>query len=181
MQDSPYTIHSSDTVWQCPWWSVRRDQISTPSGAEGEFYYMEKSKCVFVLPITQEGQVVMIRQYRIPVTSWCWEIPAGGVKQGQTLEQAAALELKEEVGGSAEKIEYIGQFFTSNGTTNEESFLYIATGVTLGEPDREELEIMETHLKTPAEVLQMLDDSEIKDAPSAMALMLSKQYLEHIS
>ena len=181
MEDSPYIIHSSEVAWSCLYWQVRRDKIGLPNGKEGEYFYVEKPPCVFVVPVTNDNKVILIRNYRHPVKSWCWEVPAGGVEKDQTLEQAAKAELQEEVGGEAKNIEFITKFYFSNGMSNEEAQLFLATGVSIGEHDREEFEIIESHEVSIDDALIMAKNGQIKDAPSALAILLCEELLNSLN
>ena len=89
----------------------------------------------------------------------------------QTPEEVARRELLEEVGGSATELRYVGQFCTSNGISSEVAYVYLATGVELGETHREPTEMMELRLVPVAEALRMARQGEITDGPSALALL----------
>jgi ADP-ribose pyrophosphatase len=86
-------------------------------------------------------------------------------------EEAARRELLEEVGGRAVELRYVGQFYTSNGISNEVAYVYLATGVKLGEAQREPTELMELRLVSVEEALRMAREGEIADGPSALALL----------
>ena len=98
-------------------------------------------------------------------------MPAGGLASGLAPEEVARRELPEEVGGTAADLRYIGQFYTSNGISNEESYVYLATGVELGETRREPTELMELRLVPVDEAMRMARNGEISDGPSALALL----------
>ena len=102
---------------------------------------------------------------------WCYEVPAGGLGPDGEPEEIARLELLEEVGGLAADLRYVGQFYTSNGISNEVAYVYMATGVDLGETHREPTELMEMRLVPVAEALRMAREGEITDGPSALALL----------
>ena len=99
------------------------------------------------------------------------EVPAGGMSAGLTPEEVAHRELQEEVGGTAAELHYVGQFYTSNGISNEVAYVYLATGVELGEAQREPTELMEVRLVPVEEALRMARNGEISDGPSALALL----------
>jgi 8-oxo-dGTP pyrophosphatase MutT (NUDIX family) len=124
---------------------------------------------------------VLIYTFRYTVNNWCYEIPAGGVKPGQSLEEAARTELLEEIGGTATHLDYFGQFYTMNGIGNEVAHIFIAHNVTLGKPDHEATEVMEIHPKPIAEVLRMAQANEISDGPSALALLLCAEKLRELN
>jgi ADP-ribose pyrophosphatase len=88
-----------------------------------------------------------------------------------TLEEVARRELSEEIGGTAADLRCIGQFYTSNGVSNEVAHVYLATGVELGEAHREPTELMEIRLVPVKDALHMAREGEITDGPSALALL----------
>ena len=83
----------------------------------------------------------------------------------------ARRELQEEVGGTAADLRYVGEFYTSNGISNEVAYVFLATGVELGETHREPTELMEIRLVPVEEALPMARAGEITDGPSALALL----------
>ena len=127
---------SSRYLWQSPWYSLREDRVRTPEGREFTFTLVDHPGAVCIVPVTAEGQVVLIRNYRYPVGEHCLEVPAGGLSSDASAEEAARRELEEEVGGTADALQYVGRFYASNGISNEIVHVYLATGVELGEPDR---------------------------------------------
>jgi ADP-ribose pyrophosphatase len=105
------------------------------------------------------------------VDDWCFEVPAGGLSPGLSPEETARRELAEEVGRTAADLHYAGQFYTSNGISNEVAYVYLATGVELGEAQREPSELMEIRFVPVEEALRMARAGEISDGPSALALL----------
>ena len=171
-QTSPIRSLSSNIVWSCPWYRVRQDEIMLPNGSRGVYNVVEHSGAVWIIPVTAEGEIALLRHFRYTVDDWCWEIPAGGLKPGVSQEETAIIELKEEVGGTAGELEYLGHFYTSNGICNEIAHVFLASGVHLGPVSHEPAEIMEVHIKPVDEVLRMAHENEISDGPSALALLL---------
>ena len=142
-----------------------------PDGSQGVYNTVTKATAVWILPVTPQGEIVLCYSYRYTVDDWCWELPAGGVKPGQTLEEAALEELHEEVGGSCQTLEHVGQFYTANGICDEVGHFFLALDVTLGQPAHEPAEVIEIHRKPIAAVLQMAQSGAISDAPSALVLL----------
>lgn len=177
-KERPFKTLSSRVVWSCPWYQVRQDEIIMPDGSDGVYHVVEKADAVWIVPVTAGGRIAMVRQYRYTIDEWCWEVPAGSLKPGQTTEEAAREELREEVGGVAGELEYIGRFYLANGICNELGHIYLGTGVTLGTPQHEAAEVMEVHQFSIAEALRMARAGEITDGPSALALLLCAERLE---
>ncbi len=105
------------------------------------------------------------------------EIPAGGLSPGLAPEDVARRELSEEIGGTATDLRYVGQFYTSNGISNEVAHVYLATDVELGEAHPEPAELMEMRLVPVKEALRMAREGEISDGPSALALLWCERLL----
>ena len=84
-----------------------------------------------------ENRILLQRQYRYPVRSWQWELPGGFVDPGETPEEAAARELKEETGYTVKALHSLGAFYPSFGSTNEKIWLFAAECGDSGDTDRE--------------------------------------------
>lgn len=173
----PFTTLSSQIAWSCPWYSIRQDEILLPDGTAGIYNIVQKPPSVFVVPITADGNILLLRQYRYTVDDYCWEVPAGSLKEGQSPEEAAREELREEVGGHSTKWTSIGPLYTANGICNEIGYIFLAEDVELGQSAHEPAEIIEVHQKPIAAVLEMAYSNEIKDATSALAILLCQKYL----
>jgi len=119
----------SEYLWQSKWYSLRQDHLRTQEGHEFTYTIVDHPGAVWVVPVTTDGEVVLIWNYRYTVDAFCMEVPAGGLSPGQTPEEVARRELLEEVGGTAAGFRYVGQFYTSNGISNEVAYVYLATGV----------------------------------------------------
>lgn len=175
--ERPFVTLSSAVVWSCPWYSIRQDTIRRPDGSVGEYNTVEKPDAVWIVPVTGEGQIIMLHHYRYTIKQWCWEIPAGSVKPGQSLEEAAREELREEVGGHTQRLTYIAPYFMANGICNERGHFFLARDVSLGASAHEPAEVMEIHAFDLESVQRMLSRHEVTDAPSALALHLCLPHL----
>jgi ADP-ribose pyrophosphatase len=173
----PYQTLSSRIAWSSPWYHIRQDEIITPDGRPALYNVVEKAAAVWIVPVLTDGRLVLIKNYRYTVDDWCWEIPAGSVKPGQSLAEAARAELREEIGGIAQELIPINHFYTANGISNEVGHIFLATGVTLGPPDHEATEVMEIHPTPLAEALHLARTLQMRDAPSALALLICQEHL----
>ena len=120
-------------VWQCPWWRVEEWQFQV-DGKDYRWYAAQRpvADTVHVLGITADGHVPVLRQWRVPLQAWVWELPAGICDiEGEPLEDTARRELLEETGYSAAAIRLVGRGTVSPGMTNELWNAYVATGLTL--------------------------------------------------
>ena len=166
-------------LWQSRWYSLRQDRLRTAEGHEFTYTIVDHPGAVWIVPVTRQGQVVLIRSYRYPVEDWCYEVPAGGLFPGLTPEETARRELEEEIGGRAAELRFVGRFYTSNGISNEVAYVYLATGVEIGEPHREPTELIEIRPVPAAEAVRMAREGGISDGPSALALLWCEPLLQN--
>ena len=172
MTDHPYQTLDSRRLWSSVWYNLRQDQVRFPDGSEGTYTVVDKRGGVWIVPVLSDGQMVLIRNYRYTIGDWLWEVPAGGISNGVNPAEMARLELAEEIGGTAERLEEVTTFFTMPGIGNELATIYLAHGVTLGEPRHEPSEVMERHIFPLDEVRRMIYAGEMMDGPSALAILL---------
>ena len=171
----PWHTLESQIIHQNPWYAIRQDKVRTHTGAKITYTFMDHPGVVAVVPVTTEGQVVLIRQYRYTVKDWCWEIPMGGRDSSDSV-AVARKELLEEIGGKSREIRHITNFYSSNGTCNIHSELFLATGVELSQNQPEATELIEIILKSKEEVMRMARAGEISDGESALAIFLCEAH-----
>jgi ADP-ribose pyrophosphatase len=164
-------------IFQSRWYNLRQDQISLPNNQEITYTYLEHPGAVFVVPLTANQEIILIRSYRYTIDDWCWEVPAGclGDKNELLPEQVAYQELAEEIGGECERIESIGWYYMGNGFASLKNFFFIAHNVTLSQyTQREATEIINEVKPFPVkDIFSMLQEGLIKDGESAFAIMLA--------
>jgi len=159
---------------------VRRDQARWPDGHVAPYVYIQACGALWVVPVTAEGQVVLIRQFRYTLDDWSWEVPAGGFHDfsGSPLELAKR-ELAEEVGGRSDDWLYVGDFRPGVSVLDEVCHIVLARDVRLDlEPAREPGEIIEVHPAPISRALEMARNGEIVDGHSALALLRCEPYLQ---
>ncbi|MGI9577554.1 MAG: NUDIX domain-containing protein [Microthrixaceae bacterium] len=156
-----------------------RDRFEAPDGSVIERDVVRHPGAVAVVPLLDDGNVVLVRQFRAPLGREMLEIPAGKLDvEGESLEVAAGRELTEEVGLVAGSMEMLVRFHNSVGFCDEESHVFLATELTETEMDRQGVE--ETHM---TEVRLPLSESpaaiasgEITDAKTVLGLMAALQH-----
>jgi len=174
MRERPYQTLSSRYLWQSQWYNVRQDQVRLPNGSELTYTIIDKPTAVWIVPITTDGHLVLIEQYRYAVDDWCLEIPAGTGEPGIELADLAARELREEIGGSAEHILPIAEFYLMSGIGNGKAKVFLALNVMLGETAHEQTEYIHLRPVPIEEALDMARSGMINAGPSALAILLSE-------
>jgi len=161
---------------------VREDQVRWPDGHVAPYTYIHSCGAVWIVPVTADGQVVLIRQFRYTLDDWCWEVPAGGFHDftGSPLDLAKR-ELAEEVGGESDDWLYVGPFRPGVSLYDEICHIVLARDVRLDrEPQREPAEIIEVHLVPPGRALEMARNGEMADGHSALALLRCEPYISAV-
>jgi ADP-ribose pyrophosphatase len=177
MSKNPYQKLSSRRVWQTRWLTLREDQIKLPDGSQGVYTVIERPGAVWIIPLLDDDRMVLIWNYRYTIDRWLWEVPAGSIASGVSPEEMARRELSEEIGGTAASLETVSTFYTWPGQCDEQGHVFLARGVTLGEPHREPTEVMERHIFPVEKALEMAHHGEIADAPSALAILMCQPFL----
>ena len=148
-----------------------RDTVRLPNGKLTTREVMRHPGAVCIVPLTSEGEVVMVRQYRYPFGTVLLEAPAGKLDPGEAPEDCARRELREETGAVAETLRYMGDFYPSVAVLDENIRLYLATGLTFleAQPDEDEfLAVERIPLKT---LVERVLSGEIKDGKTQTALL----------
>jgi len=127
---------------------------------------------VAILPMVTPDEVCLIRNYRVAVGETLIELPAGTLDPGEDPKLAAERELQEETGYRAERIERLGEFLMSPGILHERMHLFVASGLVPGSTALELGEEIENLVVPWSEALAMVHDGRIKDAKTAVGLLL---------
>jgi ADP-ribose pyrophosphatase len=176
--NKPYQTLNQRKLYENPWYLLRQDDVILPNGEQTVYNVIDKSNAAWVVPILTDGRMVLINQYRYAIDDWCLEIPAGGIYGDADPEATARKELLEEIGGQAESLAFLGQFWTMNGIGNELGFFFLGTNVTLSEkPQHEATEVIELKIIDAAKAIAMAKSGQIADAPSALAILLCESRL----
>src|SRR3954468_6354197 len=152
---------------------LREDDVALAGGKKIQYAYVERDDAVVVVPITADGQMVLLRQYRYAVDEWCLEVPAGGTHDtgDASLEEVARKELREEVGATAKSLTYVNFFYSANALTDEKCHVFLAEGVEFPEEQKTEPgETIEMRLVPVSEALELARSGAIKTAPCALAI-----------
>ncbi|HUT56314.1 MAG TPA: NUDIX hydrolase [Phycisphaerae bacterium] len=146
--------------------------VRMPDGTVVQRDYVHYGGAAVVLPILEDGSVVMIRNYRFAVEEHLLELPAGMMDGDEEPRAAAARELAEETGYTAGRIEPLGEFYTGPGTTDERMYAFLATELTKGRQNLEQHEQIQVEVHAADEVRRMVADGAIHDGKTIAALGL---------
>jgi ADP-ribose pyrophosphatase len=164
-------------LFESPWFRLRQDEVTLPGGEEITYTLVEHAGYVVVVPVLDDGRVVMERIHRYTVGRALLECPSGGL-DGEPAETAARRELEEETGYRAGRIASLGSFYGSSGISDERYEVCLATELSAdGEIRREPTEQIEVCLLPLAELRRQALRGELEDGPSALAILLAAERL----
>jgi ADP-ribose pyrophosphatase len=150
------------------------DTVTLPNGVTIDLEIVRHPGAAAVVPLKENGTVVLIKQFRHAAGGFIYEIPAGKLHRGEDPMHCAARELEEEIGYVAGRLERLTSILTAPGFTDEVIHIYKATGMRAGRQqlDRDEvLEVLELPLE---EALRMIEAGTIRDAKTIVGLQLVK-------
>lgn len=181
MAPTPWKTQTTREVYKNPWMRLREDIAEMPNGKTTIYGVCEFGECVGILPFVDDEHVVMVKQYRYVFgENHRWEMPTGGCKQGETLEQSAQRELIEEIGYRAGTLTHINSNFTSKSVCREVAHLFIGRDLQRVNPNDivpDETEFLEVGILPFQDVLQMTLDSEIRDSMTVIAILWAARTL----
>ncbi len=167
----PWHLEQTRIVAQSPWRDFVIDTVRTHTGERIDYYYLDMPDAAFIVPVTREGDIVLVRQYRHPVRDWVLETPAGAIESGQDPIAVARRELLEEIGGTAAEIRQLGRYRPLAGTVTLWAHIFLALGVELGAMEHEESELIERVMIPHELAFDMVRRGEITEGQSAMAIL----------
>ena len=169
----------SERLFETPYFALRSDRLRLPDGAiKDPYYVVERPDAAIVFPLTREGEVVLVRQYRPPLERMELGLPAGLVEEGEKPEAAARRELLEETGYSGGEWELLGSLASSPSLKDNWAYLFLARGVEeMAPPDPDEHELVETVRVPVGELLGLIRAGEIVSSSGVAAVMLALERL----
>ena len=164
--------NESSVLLVTPRFTVVRESHPTSRGGVRTREIVRHPGAVVILPLLDDGRVCLIRNYRVSVKQTLIELPAGTLEPPEEPIVTAERELTEETGYRAAKLEELHAFYLSPGILDERMHLFLATGLTPGQPAREAGEEIENLVLPWEEAVQMALDGRIQDAKSIVGLLL---------
>ena len=170
-----YEVVRSEVVFEGRIVRVLQDVITLPNGNEALREIVRRADGACVLPVLDDGRVVLVRQYRHTLRAMVLEVPAGTVEPGEEHDACAMRELEEEAGYKASQVHLLAKVCGSIGFCGELIYVYYADNLTKGvcNPDPEEFIEVETY--TLEEAVKMVFDGRIVDAKTATAILAYKE------
>ncbi len=155
------------------------DEITLPNGKGAFREYVKHPGGICIVPVTENEEVLLVRQFRYPYGELVTEIPAG--KRDSAEEdplEGGKRELREELGVTAENYYFLGEFYPTPGYTDEVIYMYAATGLTFGENDPDDDEFVLEERIHIDDLVELILSGEIADGKTQAAVLKTKLLIE---
>ncbi|MCR5673032.1 MAG: NUDIX hydrolase [Lachnospiraceae bacterium] len=153
---------------------IYQDRMQLPNGSEENFDFIKHKGAAAVIPVMDDGRIIMVRQYRNAIDSYTLEIPAGGLNGAdEPTKIAAHRELEEETGyyTDIENVEFLLTLYTTVAFCNEKIDIYVARNLKRTQQHLDDDEFIDVEIYTPDELAQMVFDGKIVDAKTIAGIM----------
>ncbi len=167
----PWRRRSRATAYANPWIDVFHDDVVRPDGGPGIYGVVHfHSRAVGMVAVDEDGRILLVGQHRYALDEYSWELPEGGVPDGEPMVEGARRELREETGYDAAEWRSLFRFSTSNSVTDERGEIFVATGLTAGEAAPEPTEDLAVRWATLDKILGEIDAGAIHDLMTIAAI-----------
>lgn len=163
---------STQPIYQGRAVNIRVDTVEKASGAKTTREVVEHSDCIAVIAIDEQGNVLLVRQFRHAVDKFLLEVPAGGIDPGEEPIDAVRRELQEEIGYFPRRIDKLGGFYATPGYGTEYLHCFVATDLVPARLMAEDTDDIELVRVSRDEIPRLIASGEICDAKSIAALLM---------
>jgi ADP-ribose pyrophosphatase len=167
---------SEETLAQNPYWDYKHDVYELPDGTHGDYYYGEENGSAMIVPILDDGRLVLVVQQRYLRDKPSVEFPCGGLNKDETPQEGAARELQEETGFQSTNFIKSGAFDALNGLFKDTTHVFVADElVKQSEPSPDATENFEILYRRVEEFEEMIRRGEIWDGQTLAVWALSRE------
>lgn len=171
-QHGPWLVHQSKDVYQDPWITVQRDEVTRPDGNPGSYCIVHLRAGVSVIAIDSDDHVYLTKEFHYGVGRVTLEAVSGGIEDQELALETAQRELKEELGITAESWEELATVDPFTASLNSPTKLYVATGLEIGEPDPEGTEEIQRVRMPFQTAVDSVFDGTITHTPTCVLLLM---------
>ncbi len=174
----PFELIKSETLLQGRAFKVKRDYLKTPNGDETKLEIIEHGGSVVIVPIDNDGNLLLVRQYRHAAQQDLLELPAGTRNEEEPFEECAAREIREETGMEAGKLQRVGDFYLAPGYSTEFMAVFLATELKHNPLEADFDEFLQVEKIPVKKAVELFQSGKMLDAKSLAAWLLAKPHLE---
>jgi 8-oxo-dGTP pyrophosphatase MutT (NUDIX family) len=174
----PFELIKSETLLQGRAFKVRRDYLKTPNGDDTKLEIIEHGGSVVLVPIDDDGNLLLVRQYRHAAEQELLELPAGTRNGEEPFEECAAREIREETGMEAGNLQRVGDFYLAPGYSTEFMAVFLATELRHNPLQADFDEFLQVEKMPVQKAVELFQSGKMLDAKSLAAWLLAMPYLE---
>ena len=167
------TVNSRRMIHQGRVFQVVTENVTLSNGVTVDMDLVNHPGAAAIVPLSENNQVILLRQYRHAVGGYLWEIPAGTLNQGEDPLTCARRELAEETGFDAKSWRKLGELIPVPGYSNERIHLYLARDLEKAKSDPDADEILEVHSVVWEDAMNMILDGRIQDAKTISSMLMA--------
>ncbi|MGN1037053.1 MAG: NUDIX domain-containing protein [Ruminococcus sp.] len=168
---------SSETIYEGVIFTVKKDSAELENGTVARRDIILHSGGVCVIPVTENNEIFMVKQYRYPFHEITCEVPAGKLNYGENHAECGKRELLEETGCTCSEYIYLGEMYPTPAYNTEITHMYLAKGLEYKKQNLDEDEFLDV-VKIPLEkAIQMVMDNEIKDGKTQLVILKASRLL----
>jgi ADP-ribose pyrophosphatase len=167
------SLDDPQILWQGKVFDFNVEERVLPNGRKVDMGVIRHPGSAAILPVLEDGSVVLIHQYRPVIGDFIWEIPSGTISPEEDPWECARRELREECGLIGKKFEKIGEILVAPWYSDERVHLFIATGITPCEQNLDEDEIITAHIFPFDRAIEMVEQGKIQDATTILGLQFA--------
>ena len=166
-------VHNITNLYNGKIFSVALEKVTLPNGVTKDREVVRHPGAAAMVPLLDDGNVVLVKQYRHAVNNYLWEIPAGTLEPHEEPVACAERELIEETGYEAKDFDKLTEILPAPGYTDEHIHIFLATGLTLAEQRLEDDEVLTVQPTPFDKAIEMIKTGEIQDAKTIVGLLLT--------
>ena len=172
------TVNSGNTIHKGRVFQLVRENVTLENGVTADIDYIQHPGATAIVALKDHEHLMMLKQYRHALKDYIWEIPAGTLDAGETIENCAQRELAEETGYSAARWHRLGEITPVPGYSNERIHIYLAMDLKPAEHNLDEDEMITVHKMQFDTVVEMIKKGEIQDGKTIASLFLASIWLK---
>lgn len=170
-------ILNIEEIYKAHIFSAEKIKIELPDGKQRYYDMVRHGPAVVIVPVTEDGKILFVRQYRLGAEKELLELPAGMINYGEDPDPAAARELREETGLEASEMIRLGGFYASAGYCSEYLNIYLARDLKWNPLPQDDDEFISNISMSVEEAYTLVENGGMEDSKTIAALMMAQKYI----
>ena len=169
-----------EKIYKAHVFEVEKIKCELPDGRQRHYDLVRHGPAVVLVPVTEDGSILFVKQYRLGAEKELLELPAGMINDGEDPDPAAERELQEETGYESLNIKKLGGFYASAGYCSEYLNIYLARELKWNPLPQDDDEFLSNISMSVEEAYEAVASGKIEDAKTIAALMMAQKYIKPV-